>query len=255
MSEIKTSCPICNQHITLDGTWFGREVTCPTCQNRFTVPSPAPPFIKFTAPPPLPVSPSNPLARKNSMLVWIAVAVAALLFLLFIGVTAAGLLAVRNIKTQKQRQAQMLPPETRRPRSSLELRSPGVANVNVEGMLCGTPVRMTTGNMNSHAITLSEGTTREPRQILLFLFLKGASPEDRSWNLPGPSNQQLPRPHVHFRCPSSAGGSGVLPQTYEMHLVFAKENNGRIRATIELIEPGKGISLKGSFELVKENSL
>lgn len=189
------------------------------------------------------------------MLVWIAVAGAALLFLLFIGVTAAGLLAVRTIKTQEQRQAQMLPPETRQPRSGLELRSLGVANVNFEGKLCGTPVRMTTGSMNNHAITLSEATTKEPRQILLFLFLKGAPPEDRSWNLPGPSNQQPPRPHVHFRCPSSAGGSGVLPQTYEMHLVFAKESNGRIPATIELIEPGKGISLKGSFELIKENSL
>src|ERR1700733_12549226 len=35
---MKTKCPQCGQHIEADDQWAGTEVTCPTCQQLFTLP-------------------------------------------------------------------------------------------------------------------------------------------------------------------------------------------------------------------------
>lgn len=65
MSEFKFSCPACGQHLAGDVRYAGLQITCPTCQQNFTVPSPEPeaaPTITGSAtapsPPPPPRSPA-----------------------------------------------------------------------------------------------------------------------------------------------------------------------------------------------------
>lgn len=42
MSQFKFSCPACGQHLAGDLGYVGRQITCPTCQQPFTVPGPEP---------------------------------------------------------------------------------------------------------------------------------------------------------------------------------------------------------------------
>ena len=38
MPDFKFSCPNCDQHISADESWSGREIDCPTCKTRIVVP-------------------------------------------------------------------------------------------------------------------------------------------------------------------------------------------------------------------------
>jgi len=49
MADIKFSCPHCDQHIQADTSYGGMQITCPSCQGNFIVPTPTP------ASPPTPV--------------------------------------------------------------------------------------------------------------------------------------------------------------------------------------------------------
>ena len=40
MSQFKFSCPACGQHFAGDFGYCGIQLTCPACQNSFTVPNP-----------------------------------------------------------------------------------------------------------------------------------------------------------------------------------------------------------------------
>jgi len=40
MSQFKFSCPACGQHFSGDFGYCGSQITCPVCQNLFTVPNP-----------------------------------------------------------------------------------------------------------------------------------------------------------------------------------------------------------------------
>jgi len=40
MNRIKFSCPACGQHFSGDFGYCGLQMSCPVCQNQFTVPSP-----------------------------------------------------------------------------------------------------------------------------------------------------------------------------------------------------------------------
>ena len=76
MSEIRFSCPNCDQHILGDTLWSGREISCPACQQPLIAPSvqpneptrrelaPETPATAATSPiraPDCTVSPDNPL--------------------------------------------------------------------------------------------------------------------------------------------------------------------------------------------------
>jgi hypothetical protein len=52
MSDIKFSCPNCQQHVEADEGYAGIEIACPTCQVPFTIPAPiiAAPAIHAPAP-------------------------------------------------------------------------------------------------------------------------------------------------------------------------------------------------------------
>ena len=43
MSQFKFSCPGCGQHFSGDFGYCGMQMTCPACQDQFTVPSPGTP--------------------------------------------------------------------------------------------------------------------------------------------------------------------------------------------------------------------
>jgi uncharacterized protein DUF4190 len=52
MAQYKFSCPACGQHFAGDFGYCGLQMTCPACQNQFTVPSPgsSAPVASATAP-------------------------------------------------------------------------------------------------------------------------------------------------------------------------------------------------------------
>lgn len=52
MSETRISCPNCAQHIAIDDAWSGQTVTCPSCQQPFTVPQLIPTAAAAPAAPP-----------------------------------------------------------------------------------------------------------------------------------------------------------------------------------------------------------
>src|SRR5438105_6427738 len=55
MADINFYCPHCNQHITCDELWAGRELQCPSCQGALTAPTaaaPAPPTKSSLVPKP-----------------------------------------------------------------------------------------------------------------------------------------------------------------------------------------------------------
>ena len=54
MSQWKFSCPTCGQHFSGDFGYCGLQISCPVCQNQFTVPSPgaSAPVMTAAMPPP-----------------------------------------------------------------------------------------------------------------------------------------------------------------------------------------------------------
>jgi len=61
MSELKFSCPNCNQHLSCDEGYAGRQISCPSCQSAVVVPQPVRP-----PPPALQISPqSRPAPAAN----------------------------------------------------------------------------------------------------------------------------------------------------------------------------------------------
>jgi hypothetical protein len=56
MSEYKFNCPGCGQHILANEEWGGRQINCPSCKTRITIPSPAKELKKN--PPVMPPAPS-----------------------------------------------------------------------------------------------------------------------------------------------------------------------------------------------------
>lgn len=48
MSEFKFACPHCGQQIQCEMVWIGHETSCPTCQQRFVVPSLGPSVTEVT---------------------------------------------------------------------------------------------------------------------------------------------------------------------------------------------------------------
>jgi DNA-directed RNA polymerase subunit RPC12/RpoP len=103
MSEFKSACPVCGQHIKCDSTQSGATMECPTCFQKIVVPqAPAtdnPKFIitgkKFGAERPIPAAVANaeaappPVPEKNSLapaiLLGVLVCVAAVLLFAFRG--------------------------------------------------------------------------------------------------------------------------------------------------------------------------
>jgi hypothetical protein len=62
MSEIKFSCPGCEQHLEADQSYAGTQIACPTCQVPFTIPD----NIIVTAAPPPVRAPARVLAVASS---------------------------------------------------------------------------------------------------------------------------------------------------------------------------------------------
>jgi hypothetical protein len=54
MSDIKFSCPSCQQHIQCEDNYGGMQINCPSCAAPMVVPQLPPPPTPSTAPPPVP---------------------------------------------------------------------------------------------------------------------------------------------------------------------------------------------------------
>lgn len=69
-TEFKFNCSICGQHILASSEWAGRQIECPSCQTKLTIPSPAKEGKKTTRglPPKPPVSPAPAPKLKSSEL-------------------------------------------------------------------------------------------------------------------------------------------------------------------------------------------
>lgn len=50
MSEFKFNCPKCAQRILAASDWVGRQIDCPSCKTKISIPSPAKPAAKKSAP-------------------------------------------------------------------------------------------------------------------------------------------------------------------------------------------------------------
>jgi DNA-directed RNA polymerase subunit RPC12/RpoP len=66
MSDIKFSCPQCQQHIQADEGYGGMEIACPACSTRMIVPrvAPAPAAVTMVPSAPVPVPPA-PVLRTS----------------------------------------------------------------------------------------------------------------------------------------------------------------------------------------------
>lgn len=60
-AEFKFDCPKCGQHILISTDWVGLGITCPSCQTRFTIPSPH--SVESAAPSAIPRRQTKPTIR------------------------------------------------------------------------------------------------------------------------------------------------------------------------------------------------
>jgi tetratricopeptide (TPR) repeat protein len=137
-----------------------------------------------------------------------------------------------------------------------DLNNVKIPDVPVKGMINGKVFMAESSKFENGILTIRDGKDFLPdRAVTIFLFLKGESPDGKSYNIA--STGGFGSPHIHMRWKpknSKTPKSTVFMKGYSMRLEFGKTQDGKLPGKIYLCLPDELRSyLAGSFiALVKK---
>jgi len=134
-----------------------------------------------------------------------------------------------------------------------DLKGVKIPDVSAGGMIHGEVFFVESSKIENGILTIRDGKDFFPdHAVTIFLFLKGESPEGKSYNIASTSGFGSPHIHMKWRPKNSkTPKSRVFMKGYSMRLEFGKTQDGKLPGKIYLCMPDEMKSyLAGSFTAI-----